>query len=479
MGGESIEPLSELPDELDTQAISGESVGGIPPEREIDISFFSHKSRKSTRLIGNRTDQGTMRARREWLSFDLNEPIYVTSIKIAASGYDDYHEMELSLIDALSGDEIKEKRKFSGSEFAFEPKRFIKGFGLRPDSAWSFTKTQYISRIDVRGLEQKSFYEVVLIYENLSREKEKIEESLSAYFEKAKESELKVTKNTDKLSHLTAEIDEYHSKIISLKEEISVLSIQRDELHKRIEVRASVEKEMNERIQAVEISIQNLNNDRKEVSVRIAESRKELKDLKDNIDLFPTEIAGYVSQGTRNIRLYFWLSLFPMGIMAFVTFRLFHNAERLLDFDLTIGLSGVIKYLLSRSPYVVVSATILGISYSIIRGLISEIVNINRRRQELFKISIIATDISYASQRGLDLEPDQLYELRTQTKMEMLKEHLKMNVGDDFTYSPGRALARRLKSMSINKEPHLPIARDEANADATDTERAVSPKMPK
>jgi hypothetical protein len=108
--------------------------------------------------------------------------------------------------------------------------------------------------------------------------------------------------------------------------------------------------------------------------------------------------------------------------------------------------------MLSRAPYVVVSAAVIGVCYSILKGLISEVVNINRRRQELFKVSIIAQDVSYASQHDLDLKPAEAYDLRTQTKMELLKEHLKMNLGEDFSYAPHKPLMDRLKSVAPRRK---------------------------
>ena len=158
-----------------------------------------------------------------------------------------------------------------------------------------------------------------------------------------------------------------------------------------------------------------------------------------------------MGQGTNNIRLYSWLSLIPVGLIALVTYRLFSNAERLLNFQITGNFSDVIEFMLSRSPYVIVSAAILGICYSLLKILFAEIVNINRRRQELFKVSIIARDVSNASQHGLDLEPEQAYDLQTQTKMELLKEHLKMNLGDDFAYSPRKSLLDGMKLMSLRQ----------------------------
>jgi hypothetical protein len=443
--------LPTLPDQLDSQPITDAFEASIPSDKEIDISFFSHKSRKSTRLIGNSSSE-SMRAKREWLSFDLHEPVYVTSIKVAASGYEDYHEMEISLIDALTGGEIKEARRFSGSGFTFEPKRFVRGFGLRPDQPWSLLKSQHISRIDVRGLEQSSFFEVIQIYENASREKNKIEEDLSKYFLASKRSSEQININLAKISEQEENINDLNDQIDGLSRRISSLSEERDGIDKRIEIGATVEKERNERVQAIQNNIHSLNNERRALSEHISKSELTLKELKNEINLFPTEIAGYVGQGKKNITLYAWLSVIPVLIIFFVTYRLFYNAERLLNFDISGNAFDVIKYLLSRSPYVAVSAAVLGICYSLVLGLFSEIININRRRQELFKISIIATDVSYASQDGMNLNDETVYNLRTQTKMELLKEHLKLNIGDEFTYSPRKAFSEKLNSVIVRED---------------------------
>lgn len=142
----------------------------------------------------------------------------------------------------------------------------------------------------------------------------------------------------------------------------------------------------------------------------------------------------------------------PIAVIVYVTYRLFSNSERLLDAFQTLGQVSIFDFLISRLPYVAVSATILGICYTTLRGLIAEIIAINRRRQELFKVSIIASDVSYASQDGMDLTDDERYELRTQTKMELLKEHLRQNVGEDYTYSPGKAFMEKLKRLPSKKD---------------------------
>ncbi|MGN7293337.1 hypothetical protein [Rhizobium sp. SAFR-030] len=52
----------------------------------------------------------------------------------------------------------------------------------------------------------------------------------------------------------------------------------------------------------------------------------------------------------------------------------------------------------------------------------------------------------------MDLTDDERYELRTQTKMELLKEHLRQNVGEEYTYSPGKAFMEKLERLPSKKE---------------------------
>jgi hypothetical protein len=312
-GGVNANKLAELPEQLDTSKVEAAFAGALPQEREIDATFFSHKHRKSTQLVGNQNGDA-IRGRREWLDYDLTEPIYITSIKVTASGYDEHHEMELSLIDSLTGNETILRAKFDGGGFSFQPKSFVRGFGLRPDLSWSLSKSQYISRVDVRGLEQKSFFEVVSIYENVSRERGKIEASLAEYLTRARKSNEQINSNEVKLAEQQVEIETKEENVEELGGQLSTLTSQRDEITKRIESGISNEKERNERVKAIELDIRNLNGNRETLSDQIASAQSELKSLKDEINLFPTEIAGYVGQGTKQHTSIFLVELYTRNI---------------------------------------------------------------------------------------------------------------------------------------------------------------------
>ncbi|MBZ9764394.1 hypothetical protein LB553_26495 [Mesorhizobium sp. CA8] len=444
----SDEPKADLPpppNELNLSKIEELGTSTIPSPAEMDISFFSHRTRKSTQLIGNKSSGNLIKAKKEWLSFDLIQTAYVTSVKVYCTGYEDYHEMEISFVEISNGATIVETAKYDGSSFSFEPKRFIGGFGIRPSER--FWKTASITRIEVQGVEQKFFSSIVNLFENLAIEKDRIESSLKLYLEEAKISYNKTQYNISKIAEQSNEIEANNSEIEELNSNIQHLKQSSDEIDKRIAIGVSVENERNERVKAIELSINKLNSEREEISSDISKKEAYLREIKNNINLFPTEIAGYVKQGTNNIRLYAGICVVPLLIIGLITIRLFANSEKLLNFFLQNHQIGIVEFLISRIPYVAISASVLVVCYSILYRLISEILNINRKRQDLYKISIIATDVSYASQEGMELTNDERYELRTQTKIEMLKEHLKHHMSEDYLYAPSKNYASKILSL--------------------------------
>lgn len=436
----------DAPIEPDTSRLEAAFERSHPEPMDIDISFFSHKTRRSTSLVGNGSEDNYVKARRSWLDFDLRDVVFITTIRVHATGYETYHEMELSFVPYLNEEEKKLTATFSDGEFIFHVSDFTKGFGLRPSEA-GFFKSAKLTKVEVSGVEKEHVTGMVRFVQNVDRERKRIEDGLSAYFTRAQKSYEQIQANQNEIEALDESISEKSNELKALEDKIQQSSRTQKKTQEDIEVAKTVYEEQAKRAEAIQQTIEKLTDDRKELTSRIAQHQAQLQELKANINLFPTELAGYVKQGTRNIRLYAALALIPLGVIIYVTYRLFSNSERLLDTIQNLGNITIFEFLISRLPYVAISATILGICYTMLRGLIGEIVAINRRRQELFKISIIATDVSYASQDGMELTDEERYELRTQTKMELLKEHMRQNVGEDYTYSPGRRFEENLRRL--------------------------------
>ena len=101
----------------------------------------------------------------------------------------------------------------------------------------------------------------------------------------------------------------------------------------------------------------------------------------------------------------------------------------------------------NRLPFVAISIFVVHACYKIAKVFIAEIMKINQQRLNLSKVSIVAKDVSDSSTTGLEFEDDEIYELRTKLKMDMLASHLKGYVGDDYKYDLDVTLVQKFEKV--------------------------------
>lgn len=148
----------------------------------------------------------------------------------------------------------------------------------------------------------------------------------------------------------------------------------------------------------------------------IIEKETNLKSLKANINLFPSQLSDFVSQGSRDVRQYFALAVIPIIVIASMFVILVEGGV-----DLTTRITGkenvnILAMLFSRMPFVVVAATIITACYYLARIFILEMVRVNRQKLSLSKIGIIAKDISYSTEHELNLSDEEKQERRLRLK---------------------------------------------------------------
>lgn len=151
--------------------------------------------------------------------------------------------------------------------------------------------------------------------------------------------------------------------------------------------------------------------------------------------MFPTEISGFVSQGASSIRRYSFLAAIPIIVIGLVTVDLFSKASDLSHLEYLPQNVSIWEILVARIPYVLVCGALIASSYKLARIFIAEIIRINEQRLNLTKISIIAKDVSDASENGLSLDDYARYEHRAHLKMDLLRAHLKGYLAKDYKYS--------------------------------------------
>ena len=178
----------------------------------------------------------------------------------------------------------------------------------------------------------------------------------------------------------------------------------------------------------------------------------ELRKLKDEINIYPSEYSGFVKQSREDLKTYFRLALVPMILIAVYTFYFFAGAVELTTIYYKIMGFDISTVLLSRIPFVVISIFVIHASFSYSKSFFAQLVRVNQQRLELAKIGIIANDVSNSSTVGLDIEQNEIYELKTKLKMDLIKSHLKTTIGDDYNYDVAPSLLEKFLRHLRGKE---------------------------
>ncbi|MEQ1520556.1 MAG: hypothetical protein ABL936_04720 [Aestuariivirga sp.] len=401
---------------------------------EIGIDYHSTKGKRSLQLLGNKDATKAINSRHDWFGYEFKELIYLSSVEASTDGFGEYDDFELSYIDAITGVEKLDYARTLDGKVKFTPGKFVMGFGFRPPSKWSSPK---LLSIDAYGLIPSEINNLVDQFVQAANIRDRVLRECQMHVNQAAEADTRKTSLEDEISNAEKTLEAIKADVESANSQILTQETKIGEQVKEIEGTNSLLAEKQTTISALEDQIEKRSEERKSLNHEVTLANNRLSELKRDIHLFPSEIAGYVKQGARNIWLYLLLSLIPFGVICAVTYRLFSNSESLLNAFLSNPNVPIIDYLLSRLPYAAVSVVILTVCYTLMHRLFAEIIGINRKKQDLFKISIVATDVSFASQQGLSLDEETSYNLRTQTKMELLKEHLRQHLPDDYVYGKG------------------------------------------
>lgn len=72
--------------------------------KEISLASYSSRGKRSLTLLANKDPQHSIQSRSEWLSFDLNEILFVARIELIVQSFESYDNFELSFTDSFSGE---------------------------------------------------------------------------------------------------------------------------------------------------------------------------------------------------------------------------------------------------------------------------------------------------------------------------------------------------------------------------------------
>lgn len=404
----------------------------LPKFSPIQIEFFEKKNNKTTQLIDNQKVNKFIRGKHKWYDFLLCEEVYVEQIRIDTEKYSSLDSCDFRFIDDAGNTVELRPERNSKDAFEFRPKSIITRFSFKPTA--KYLTTPLIKSVKVEGYNPMELKAVTKIISDLENSKQEfLAECSQKKLELDKKSAELIEFDTQK-ADLTSEVKNLNSNIAELQSEITSLNSEKSSLNAENSALKGQENEIKTRIEAIEDSIDQKKKEQTALNDLKAENEQILRKLESDINMFPSELSSYEERADKNVKFYGLISAVPIIVLVIITAALFINAANLTDFYKDGNIKSILEVLLTRLPYVIICVAILGAIFKALSLLFFEVIEINRKRQELFKVSILATDISDAASHDLGFNNENLYQKRVALKMEMIKEHLKQNISHDYKY---------------------------------------------
>lgn len=417
------------------------------------MDLFQRRANKTTQLVNNSDEEFFVDGKHRWFKFEFESPVIVQKIIVETEGYGDQSKVSFEFFH-VDQSTYGSRVDFSNGSFSVELNKLISGFRFRPDTKFLSLKNQKIKKVVVVGYTPEELANLEEAIHLMDQRAEEIDQKYQGL-------ETKENDTQQKVDEFTEQIEELNQSKADLDNQIGETQKQIEKLERESKASGKKAEEVSSIVADLEAEVNRNRDERRTLADEISKSESQLNRIKQEIGLFPSEIAGFVKEGRRNIWAYLiYASPFAAAIL-YVTYQLFYSAV-----DLTHILSNenvdVWTVILTRLPFVVVAVTILQVCGVVVSRLVGEIVQINTQRLNLSKLSIIAKDVANASAADIELTANERFEMETHLKMELLREHMKFYIGENYAYQGGR-VGRLVKDWSSRKkeEPSNPDGKEE------------------
>jgi hypothetical protein len=421
-----------------------------PTITQIPFSIVDRPANKTTRLLANATGSAPIEGQNRWHSFEFNNSIFVYRIVINETNYPEFSKFEIEVTND-DGEVLKSNVPPSGSKVQLIVNCFCKSVRFRPPKSYSF-QSKTIDSVEIFGFEKSNVgrflqfaRDIDALKDNAIAQIEKRESAYQLKIEEAEKAEARANEAKKETSALKSQADRQRTMIRQLESE-------RADLTTKVGVLEDTLKNNNRLLDAIRYELDNKTKTKKSLDEEVYGLNSKLSELRANLDLFPSELESFVTQGRKNTRTLFWLALTPIVVIVIMFGILISGAADLTTKIDPEGKINIVALVASRTPYLAVALAIITACYKIARVFIFELIEINRQRLNLTKVSIIAKDISAASETGLELSEVERYGLRVRLKMELLKDHLKGYISPDFQISLPTKITNYLPFSNILEE---------------------------
>lgn len=397
----------------------------------LPFELLNRRTNKATKLVANSGDPSPMNGSNRWYDYEFSEPVFLCEVSISAENYRSYDAFEMKWELAQGGVVKQDISRETDTVYRARINQLVKSVSFRPPKKM-FSKTS-LNSVSLIGFQAGELEEFISLVARLDRFKADITSDSERAINNAEDANTQVGELRTERDDLNTEVRNAQEVVTDLNNQIGRLTEERNGIIADVKKREETATALFEQEALVKERISERNAASSALANEIGERKRELRALQDDINMFPTEISGFVSQASKNTNTYWWLSLVPMALIVIMATLLVSNAANLTTVIDEYDNARILSILATRIPYVVIATAIIGACYKLAAMFVGEIMRINQQRLNLSKVSIIATDVSKASEEGLvALSDEEIYSLRTRLKMDMLRDHMKDYLSRDF-----------------------------------------------
>ncbi|MCH2486276.1 MAG: hypothetical protein MK010_00825 [Erythrobacter sp.] len=425
-------PVAPTPRELAKSELEKQIDYILPDAPSIDqlpFSLVNRHDKRTVQLLANSGSDRPVSGKRIWFKYEFTEVSFIEMLIIKLEDYNSYSDFEISytLFDGSKRDEMLAPHK---NEIRLTLNQFIKDISFRPPRRQGYSAK--VHEVILYGFPKSEAAKFGNYADNLETERRKIRKELDLKYAEVLNSLAKLIKLQQEREEISHQISSGRKSINAQSNELEKLNARREELVSREESLNQSIRNNDQEIADQKNRIGEISDVRSKLARSIIAKEQKLKALTANINLFPSELSDFVSQGSRDVKLYAGLAMIPIIVIAGMFGILIEGGV-----DLTTKITGedevnILAILVSRMPFVIVAVTVVTACYYLARMFILEMVRVNRQKLSLSKIGIIAKDISYSTENELGFDDDEKYSRRLRLKMDMLRDHLKDYLSKDF-----------------------------------------------
>ncbi|MFX0543838.1 hypothetical protein ACEWPM_019375 [Roseovarius sp. S4756] len=365
---------------------------GVESATNLPFELLNRRTNKTTKLAANSGAKEPMDGANRWFDYEFSEPVFLCEIVIVMENYTSYDTFEVKWEMAQGGEIRQEISRDSDTTYRCNVNQLIRSVSFRPPKKW-WTAAK-LNSVSLIGFQSGELEEFVRLVTRLDRFKSDIVKDSERAIKSAEEANAKLDTLRQERDELNGKITEAKGTVTDLNNQIGRLTEERNGLVADVKKREETAVTLEEQAEAIKEHIAERNAERSGLATEIAEQKQELRLLQDDINMFPTEISGFVSQASQNTKTYWQLSWIPIILLVIMAGLLVFNAANLTTVIDEYENARIFSILVTRIPYIVIATAIIGAAYKLAALLVGEIMRINQQRLNLSKVSIIATDVS-------------------------------------------------------------------------------------